>query len=284
MAIPPTELERLYKRVTEQVPYHLARLPIQTLGGGTQAYVRVKGGWYGMGTDFHFLRCWISATTGDYVEFDFYGNILIVVFTGKSTDWGIANVYVDDKLVKKVDLYATTRLYNHYELISDELGKGKHTVRIEVSGEKNPSSAGYTMEVQGILVDPKVNLHADIWHEYYIRDISESSRRMSADTWYTLETTTPLGAGAEYVGTSIDRRDYTHAWYHAMAFADVDGTIYIDQSHDGTNWDYVESQPLTGGAGAKLSSRVVARYVRIRYLNGVAAQTTFRFGRRFTFA
>jgi len=273
-----------FERRVEVHPIWLARLPVRTPWGWAQAYVTVSGGTFTSEDDLHLFRCWYSSTTGDYVEFKFRGSTLIVVFAYKHPARGIANVYVDDKLIKKVDLYNPTTLFNHFEFISDQLSPGEHTVRIEVSGEKNPASAGYQIDVQGILVDPKLNPDLDIYHQYNIRVVSIQMPRLVEEAKYSLETTTPLGAGASYIGSSLDRSDRTHAWFHTMAFSDVDGTIYIDHSHDNTNWDYSESAGLTGGAGAKLSSRVVSRYVRIRYVNGAVAQTAFRFGRRFTFA
>jgi len=272
------------KQVEKIVPVGLARLSVLTCGGARQAYVTYVGGAFAVHDELHFRRFWSSATTGDYVELKFRGTILIVLFGIKTSDRGIANVYVDGKLVKKVDLYAPIEYLNHTEFISDQLSPEEHTVRIEVSGERNPSSVGYRIDVQGILVDPKVNLHADIYHESFIRDIGLRMIYLVEGTECLLETTTPLAAGAEYIGTALDRHLRTHAWFHAMAFADVDGTIYIDQSLDGTNWDLVSSTSLTGGTGKALSVRVVARYVRIRYVNGTVAQTVFRFGRRFTFA
>jgi len=273
-----------FERRVEVHPIGLARLSLLSAWGGRQAYVTISGGTLTTHEHLHFYRYWYSATTGDYVELKFRGSILIVVFGLKASDRGIANVYVDGKLVKKVDLYNPSPFRNRFEFISDELDLGEHTVRIEVSGEKNPSSAGYRIDVQGILVDPKANPHLDIHRDWYAYEPLARLDELVREVSYGLETTTPLGAGASYVGSSHDRAWRTHAYFHAMAFADVDGTIYIDQSHDNANWDYSESAGLTGGAGAKLSSRVVSRYVRIRYVNGATAQTVFRFGRRFTFS
>jgi len=287
MAVRSIVLEKALRKVLPA----LARLPVLNNLGRIQAYTTRVGGSLASDDDLHFYRYWYSSTAGEYVELKFRGSILIVLFGHKDDNRGIANVYVDGTLVKKVDLYNPTIVYNYPEFISDRLSPEEHVVRIEVSGEKNPSSTAYRIDVQGIFVDSKLNPHFDIYHEYHLKEIFLQTRTtkeyvgvIGRDVDFSLETTTPLGAGAEYIGTRLNRNDRTHAWFHAMGFADVDGTIYIDQSHDGTNWDLVSSTPLTGGAGKALSERVVSRYVRIRYVNGTVAQTTFRFGRRFTFA
>jgi len=273
-----------FERRVEVHPIGLARLPLLTIWNFIQAYATISGGVFATDDDLHFYRYWYSSTTGDYVEIKFRGSILIIAFPFKHSARGIANVYVDGKLVKKVDLYNPTVLYNHFEFIADNLSPEEHVVRVEVSGEKNPASAGYRIDVQGILVDPKLNPDIDLHGAFFYRRRESLLSTLTEESGHSLESTTPLGAGATFVGQSQDRIGKTHAYAHAMGFADVDGTIYIDQSHDNANWDYSESTSLTGGAGSKLSSRVVSRYTRIRYVNGAVAQTVFRFGRRFTFA
>jgi hypothetical protein len=96
--------------------------------------------------------------------------------------------------------------------------------------------------------------------------------------------TTPLAAGATYTGTT---KDFYYngspnplGFYNVMAYSDQAGTVYIEQSHDSSNWDYTESQSLTGGTAAKLKSAVYTRYIRPKYVNGATLQAVFRFGGR----
>jgi len=283
MSIPPTELERLIKRVSETVPRALATMPVSYW---EYAKVRYSGGSF---IDLGYITAgryaWSSSSAGDYVELDFWGSVLGIIFAYKASDRGIAYVYVDGEKVAEIDLYKSAPTqYEVFELIKTDLTDTKHVVRVEVSGLKNDASAGYTIDVVAFCVDPKRNpsFPYGMWLKF-LADMRLYMGDMAEQTDQALETTTPLAANAEYVGPALDRKYRTHAYIHAMAFADVDGTIYIDQSHDGSNWDYSESAALTGGAGAKLSSRIVARYVRIRYLNGTTAQTTFRFGKFLTF-
>ena len=65
-----------------------------------------------------------------------------------------------------------------------------------------------------------------------------------------------------------------------MVFSDQSGTLNIEQSMDGTNWDVNTSYPITGGAGKGFSEPIVAPHVRIRYTNGATPQTVFRLSAR----
>jgi len=92
-----------------------------------------------------------------------------------------------------------------------------------------------------------------------------------------VKTTTTLGACAVFTSDALS----------ATGSARITGIIYSDQSSaadgvkiqqsiDGTNWDYESSFTLTGGSGLAFSVELVAAYVRIRYENGPTAQTEFR--------
>ena len=59
-------------------------------------------------------------------------------------------------------------------------------------------------------------------------------------------------------------------------YADVDGTLKIQQSPDGTNWDVETSISVTGGEGKGFSVEIVAPYMRVVYENGSTAQSVFR--------
>ena len=87
-------------------------------------------------------------------------------------------------------------------------------------------------------------------------------------------TTTALAANASW--TSASEEILTFGRITGTVFADVAGTIYVEQSPDNTNWDVVDSWSVTAGAGLGFSVELVARYVRVRFLNGATAQTTFR--------
>lgn len=67
-------------------------------------------------------------------------------------------------------------------------------------------------------------------------------------------------------------------------FSDQPGTIFIEQSGDGTNWDISSNYPVTANNGSGFSESLLLPYVRLRYVNGANAQGTFRITGRFTSA
>lgn len=87
-------------------------------------------------------------------------------------------------------------------------------------------------------------------------------------------TTTALPANATWTSPSIDMLN--HSKLYITVFADQAGTLYIDQSPDGSNWDVTESISVLANTGVAVIREIAARYCRVRYVNGSAAQTVFR--------
>lgn len=86
--------------------------------------------------------------------------------------------------------------------------------------------------------------------------------------------TTPLSAGATYTGTE-ELNNYADAL--VTCFTDQAGTLYVDLSPDGTNWDSTISYSVD--ASLHELHRVVkaARWIRLRFQNtSASAQTFFR--------
>ena len=97
-------------------------------------------------------------------------------------------------------------------------------------------------------------------------------------------TATPLAASATYTGAAKDLQECHLSFFNVMAFADQAGTMYIEQSHDNSNWDYSTDVALAAGATEALKQAIFARYVRPKYVNGGTDQTSFRFGGRYAIA
>lgn len=60
--------------------------------------------------------------------------------------------------------------------------------------------------------------------------------------------------------------------------SDVDGTLYLDFSVDGSTVYHTESAAITGGAATAdsgLKFCVTGRFARARYVNGAGAQSSF---------
>jgi hypothetical protein len=92
-------------------------------------------------------------------------------------------------------------------------------------------------------------------------------------------TSTPLGAGASFTGTAEDITSYSGVVIGLVA--DRAGTLNVQWSSDGTNWNPAESiafTPSTPGTPDDFlySGTPEAKYFRINYVNGGTAQGTFR--------
>jgi hypothetical protein len=96
------------------------------------------------------------------------------------------------------------------------------------------------------------------------------------------DSTTALAASATFTGTGRANSSGQLAFFNATACADQAGTLFIDQSLDtGATYQTVASQAVTAGSFGNLSVRVAgavgaATLYRVRYVNGAAAQATFR--------
>jgi len=88
------------------------------------------------------------------------------------------------------------------------------------------------------------------------------------------ETTATLGVNGTYASSTFDAENYKQLVY--IIYSDQDGDLYIDESMDGTHWDYTEHIPYTGGSGKVGTVKIHSRYVRVFYVNGSTAQSEFR--------
>ena len=80
-----------------------------------------------------------SATAGSRAEFAFTGTS--VSWIGLRGPWlGIADVFVDGGFAARVDLYAATDAVQATVFSASGLPAGTHTLRIEVTGERNPAA------------------------------------------------------------------------------------------------------------------------------------------------
>lgn len=91
------------------------------------------------------------------------------------------------------------------------------------------------------------------------------------------DTTTNLAISAVYTGTSRDAGStVAYQMFIARAFADQAGTLYVEDSTDNVLWRTVASVAITAGECKTIESKVLARYNRVKYINGAVAQTAFR--------
>ena len=88
--------------------------------------------------------------------------------------------------------------------------------------------------------------------------------------------TSPLDASGTYTTAS----PFLLTGYKTVvgsAYSDQSGSLLVEQSQDGTNWDVQSTITITGGSpSAGFDVDVVSIYGRLNYTNGATAQTTFR--------
>lgn len=102
------------------------------------------------------------------------------------------------------------------------------------------------------------------------------------------DSSTALGASATFTGSARDTGSAlggSRTKVNAYAFADVAGTLRIEQSTDGTTWRRTTADTaVAAGSYALISCPIVMRYWRVVYVNGAAAQAAFTITSSFTSA
>ncbi|WP_071460853.1 S8 family serine peptidase [Bacillus massilinigeriensis] len=83
---------------------------------------------------------------GNAVQYDFTGES-ISVFAKKDKNSGLADIYIDGKKVKQVDLYSSSTKHQQKVYTASGLKSGKHTIKIVAAGKKNKSSKGTNISV-----------------------------------------------------------------------------------------------------------------------------------------
>ena len=107
-------------------------------------------------------------------------------------------------------------------------------------------------------------------------------------TGYT-DSTTALAASATFTGTGrVLTSASQYAYFHAIAYADQAGTLFVEQSLDtGATYQPVLSQAVAANSAAQVMARLTGTFssatlYRVRYVNGAAAQATFRLSSAFS--
>ncbi len=120
-------------------------------------------------------------------------------------------------------------------------------------------------------LDPYGNVQAAISYDW----VGIASRLDEVGKLVPLDSTTsPLAANASWT-SAVDDSPYTR-FVCGYAYSDQAGTLYVEQSPDGVNWDLADSYSVSGGAAVRFSVEKLLPYARVRYVNGAAAQTVFR--------
>ncbi len=84
----------------------------------------------------------------------------------------------------------------------------------------------------------------------------------------------PLAASATYTSTTLSLGVYDKIV--GSVYADQTGTLDVNQSYDGKNWDVQSNVTVSASTPTGFNIAVVAPYQQVVYTNGSTAQTTFR--------
>lgn len=87
-------------------------------------------------------------------------------------------------------------------------------------------------------------------------------------------TTTLLGSGATFTGTATELLPYKGITVNT--FADQSGSLSVEWSSDGTNWDFIQTFSVSAGVAVSNILTIRSRFFRVVYINGANAQTNFR--------
>lgn len=97
----------------------------------------------------------------------------------------------------------------------------------------------------------------------------------SGITTYT-DSAAALTASATFTGTSRDAgATVGYAGFIANAYSDVAGTLVIEKSTDATTWRPAAQVAVGAAVPAERRVTITARYYRVKFINGTAAQTAF---------
>lgn len=88
-------------------------------------------------------------------------------------------------------------------------------------------------------------------------------------------TSTALGANASYTSRTFVAQNLESIGFYA--FADQAGTVHYDVSFDGSTWRTVRSVSVSANTSVSDEFRPTGHFVRLRYVNGATAQSSFDF-------
>lgn len=90
-------------------------------------------------------------------------------------------------------------------------------------------------------------------------------------------TASTLLAAAAFTGTAEDVSDYTSITVSVISdqASGTDG-LSLQQSHNSTNWDFIDAYTIPAATGKQFSQQITARYFRVVYTNGGTNQGSFR--------
>jgi hypothetical protein len=207
---------------------------------------------------------WAGNTAGNFVENRFFGDICVIYFFGDSGRVTITVNGTDILTDVAITTFNKIGVYRIFDV--PNLNVDYNTVRITVTTA--------TVNVVGMLIHkynaPFIGLTPS--SGFNITNMVNSSNALYS-------TTSPLGANASVQSSFIDLEQATRTinWIIVTVFSNQSGTLHLEFSNDQTNVDSVHTISYTANTTPYIQPIMrVARYLRVRYVNGATAQSTFR--------
>lgn len=212
------------------LPFNATLVPIHT--------INVQENGVGVTFDRFVPGSSAAFSGGNYLYGRWANTELQIRFNGTSIAWigsrqpsyGKADVYLDNIKVATVDCYAPTAeavtsatLWDSLDL--GELADGPHTLRIRLTGAKNPASSGY------VVVVDKFEVTAPVPAQEGVR-VNESSGTFTG-SWIAASSTTYVGGGYRYSRWAGAKISYTFtgtkiAWIGPRTGSYGRADVYID--------------------------------------------------------
>ena len=223
-----------------------------------------------------------TPTTASFVSFEIFAELEQVIFNAVTSNSSTAKTstgmldrlilepdeqyYIQIRAVNGSAAPATSTSFNIDAVYAEDLTMlGVEILR--ASGDTNPATSLAARAVGGV-IDTVTNVTtcATVSTAYIAPKIAQYA-----------DTTTVLAASATYTGTARDvGTTPLYNKFKGMSLSDQVGTLYIEQSTDNVTWFITKTIAATAGVAAQFNEDVIARYVRVRYVNGATLQTSFR--------
>ena len=180
----------------------------------------------------------ISASNDSSVEFKFNGNSFEWYGT-KASNRGIAKVYIDGKEVKSVDAFSYSTAFKQLLYKSDTLAPGIHTVKIAITGSKNPASSNPQVDLDKIIIKNEVTtltpgtyqednnafIYTGDWNTRSSLDYDSGALKISASNDSSVEFKFN-GNSFEWYGTKASNRGIAKVYIDGKEVKSVDAFSY----------------------------------------------------------
>ncbi|WP_141336577.1 alpha-L-fucosidase [Paenibacillus sp. tmac-D7] len=165
-----------------------------------------------------------SSEANAYAEYTFTGTGVRLITKKNSTN-GIFDIYIDGNKVATFDAYSPSPIFDVVAYETTSLTNATHTIKMVVTGTKNPNSTGYNSNLD--LFEYSVNPPQAPAEDTVIDDTSPSISY--SGTWNHVSRATSYGGTISYSNTQNDYAEYS--------FNGTGVTLYTQKGPGGGKFD-----------------------------------------------